>query len=677
MSYTSLLRRRAFATRPCLARSSARSRPGELRGRRRRVPPPARRACRRRDCSGRSRNNPRAAAFACPSAGRQDCRAVGPVPAAVAAEVRACVVCAVSARKVSRIRQRHQPDAKASVNGAVKSSENLLRGRFARRRSLRPPPSSNTPTMPNLDPKGLRYMSKDSSAPTAVEMGMKNHELRAAPLISRSAGSSVAARSSCEAAVQNKLVAHDSKPYDGYRLTGKGWRLPRSALSPRLDRGGRHPDRRRQGVGHLHGERRGRQRAVPQLHRLCCSFRTIKQNRDYLKPGQAASWLYMSRLSALKEYAFMKALHEKGFPVPTPIDVDRHCVVMSLAPGYQLNSIQVLRHPSSVFDNLMRLACRLASCGLIHATHGYHDGRRRGERHAHRLRRWCRPTTRTPAGTSIATSSACASSSRGGLGSRRRRCQARDGRRAERRRRRPRRRAVGEWVSAAQASELERVRQATGYDATGEGGDEEGGEEEGRGSEERARRSRRRRRLGRCQLEGNPTPGRRPGGRGGRGGDGRGGRGRRRVSALAPASAGAAAADDDDDAEGERAAASAAVLLEAMALARAPAGVADAGRSERRRRRRRRRRRVGGAAVAGGRRARTAASVTVRSSTGRLVDVDVTRACGGTCREGGSAPGRGRATAQGPREAEARVERQGVELRRRVGLDAQFFDYLQ
>ena len=102
------------------------------------------------------------------------------------------------------------------------------------------------------------------------------------------------------------------------------------------------------------------------LHRLGRSFRTIKQNRDYLKPGQAASWLYMSRLSALKEYAFMKALHEKGFPVPTPIDVNRHCVVMSLAPGYQLNSIQVLRHPSSVFDNLMRLACRLASCGLIH-----------------------------------------------------------------------------------------------------------------------------------------------------------------------------------------------------------------------------------------------------------------------------------------------------------------------
>ena len=67
-----------------------------------------------------------------------------------------------------------------------------------------------------------------------------------------------------------------------------------------------------------------------------------------------------ARLSALKEYAFMKALYNHGFPVPTPYDVNRHCVVMSLGSGYQLNSIQVLRHPSSVFDNLMRLACRLA-----------------------------------------------------------------------------------------------------------------------------------------------------------------------------------------------------------------------------------------------------------------------------------------------------------------------------
>jgi RIO kinase 2 len=42
-----------------------------------------------------------------------------------------------------------------------------------------------------------------------------------------------------------------------------------------------------------------------------------------------ASWLYMSRIAATKEYAFMKALYARDFPVPVPIDQNRHIVAMS------------------------------------------------------------------------------------------------------------------------------------------------------------------------------------------------------------------------------------------------------------------------------------------------------------------------------------------------------------
>ena len=43
------------------------------------------------------------------------------------------------------------------------------------------------------------------------------------------------------------------------------------------------------------------------IHRLGrISFRSIKSKRDYLRKGQSASWMYMSRLAAMKEYAFMK-----------------------------------------------------------------------------------------------------------------------------------------------------------------------------------------------------------------------------------------------------------------------------------------------------------------------------------------------------------------------------------
>jgi RIO kinase 2 len=50
------------------------------------------------------------------------------------------------------------------------------------------------------------------------------------------------------------------------------------------------------------------------------SFKTVKNNRDYLRGKTCNNWLYLSRLSAIKEYAFMSALHERDFPVPTPID---------------------------------------------------------------------------------------------------------------------------------------------------------------------------------------------------------------------------------------------------------------------------------------------------------------------------------------------------------------------
>ena len=36
------------------------------------------------------------------------------------------------------------------------------------------------------------------------------------------------------------------------------------------------------------------------------SFRAIKEKRDYLKHRKNASWLYLSRLAALKEFAYMK-----------------------------------------------------------------------------------------------------------------------------------------------------------------------------------------------------------------------------------------------------------------------------------------------------------------------------------------------------------------------------------
>ena len=42
------------------------------------------------------------------------------------------------------------------------------------------------------------------------------------------------------------------------------------------------------------------------------SFRTVKQNRDYLRGRKSASWMYLSRLAAEKEFQFMKVFSTRS-----------------------------------------------------------------------------------------------------------------------------------------------------------------------------------------------------------------------------------------------------------------------------------------------------------------------------------------------------------------------------
>lgn len=58
--------------------------------------------------------------------------------------------------------------------------------------------------------------------------------------------------------------------------------------------------------------------------------------------------MYMSRLAAVKEYAFMKALYDAGFSVPRPVDQNRHCVLMTLAKGIPLYQLTELGEPEKV-----------------------------------------------------------------------------------------------------------------------------------------------------------------------------------------------------------------------------------------------------------------------------------------------------------------------------------------
>jgi RIO kinase 2 len=160
--------------------------------------------------------------------------------------------------------------------------------------------------------------------------------------------------------------------YDGYRLTYGG--LDYLALHTHASRKDVYSVGNRIGVGKesdimVVADHSGKQ-CVLKIHRLGrISFRTVKSNRDYLKNRNAQSWMYLSRLAAMKEYAFMNALHEEGFPVPSPIAQSRHTIVMSLIDAFPLRQISEVPDPASLYAELISLILRLANHGLIHGDY--------------------------------------------------------------------------------------------------------------------------------------------------------------------------------------------------------------------------------------------------------------------------------------------------------------------
>eukprot|EP01018_Ginkgo_biloba_P034501 Gb_31271 [translate_table: standard] len=222
-----------------------------------------------------------------------------------------------------------------------------------------------------LDVNVLRYLSKDEfRVLTAVEMGMKNHEIVPAELVDRIAGlKHGGAYKNLRTLLRHKLVHHDSSKYDGYRLTYMGYDF--LAIKTLVNRGVIVGVGRQIGVGKESdifevATEDGRTLAM-KLHRLGrTSFRAVKSKRDYLRHRNSYNWLYLSRLAALKEFAFMKALEEHGFPVPNAVDCNRHCVLMSLVPGYPLVQVKQLQNSSLVFETIIGLIVRLAEHGLIH-----------------------------------------------------------------------------------------------------------------------------------------------------------------------------------------------------------------------------------------------------------------------------------------------------------------------
>ncbi|NWR93637.1 RIOK2 kinase, partial [Furnarius figulus] len=218
----------------------------------------------------------------------------------------------------------------------------------------------------------LRYLSREHfRVLTAVEMGMKNHEIVPASLTASIANlKHGGCNKILRELVKHKLLAYErTKTVQGYRLTNAGYDyLALKTLSSRqvINYVGNQMGVGKESDIYIVANQEEQQFAL-KLHRLGrTSFRSLKNKRDYHKHRHKMSWLYLSRIAAMKEFAYMKALHDRKFPVPKPIDYNRHAVVMELVDGYPLCQVRQIEDPAAVYSELMDLIVKLANHGLIH-----------------------------------------------------------------------------------------------------------------------------------------------------------------------------------------------------------------------------------------------------------------------------------------------------------------------
>lgn len=229
-----------------------------------------------------------------------------------------------------------------------------------------------------LDTKHLRYLSAaDWRTLNAVETGSRNHEVVPTTLIASLAKTNVGdvQRSFSLLAKTNLIAKVRNTKYDGYRLTYGG--LDYLALHSLQKSNTIYSVGNQIGVGKesdifVVSDEQGEQRVL-KVHRLGrVSFKKgVRNKRDYArtrsqKERGAGSWMYMSRLAAVKEFTFMTALHEAGMSVPVPLAQNRHQIAMSLIDGFPLRQIENVPDPAGLYAELIEMAVHLASLGLIH-----------------------------------------------------------------------------------------------------------------------------------------------------------------------------------------------------------------------------------------------------------------------------------------------------------------------
>ncbi|MHA1111230.1 MAG: RIO1 family regulatory kinase/ATPase domain-containing protein [Promethearchaeota archaeon] len=91
------------------------------------------------------------------------------------------------------------------------------------------------------------------------------------------------------------------------------------------------------------------------LHRLGqTSFRNVRKFRSYIEERSHISWLYVSRLSAKREFEGLKRVAKLNLRTPIPIAQNRHAVLMSIIQGEEISKFDELNDPDVHLNEIIR-----------------------------------------------------------------------------------------------------------------------------------------------------------------------------------------------------------------------------------------------------------------------------------------------------------------------------------
>ena len=99
------------------------------------------------------------------------------------------------------------------------------------------------------------------------------------------------------------------------------------------------------------------------------SFTRVRRLRPY---ERLHDWMFVSRLAAKREFEALRRLHPK-VPVPKPIALDRHVLVMGFFKGVELANVATIDRPKRVLDEVLWNLKLAHSLDIVHADLSEHN----------------------------------------------------------------------------------------------------------------------------------------------------------------------------------------------------------------------------------------------------------------------------------------------------------------